>query len=290
MRYGGEVDHRDSKSAPSHPRGAADPSVRRWIPAATGSILPYSATGVPPASTWSFSTRRRTPNVSRGRGRCWRRSLLSTLSSAQALAVEKRVAGGFERGGRAVGDRTDRFGVCDARVGRGGGLLWPWRPAQRDEASTFAQDRRGDTQRTTHARRRFWRPRFILVGISFGGERDARTQVGTLLSSRSNRVSAIRSPRGGRRPRSKVGPTGREGASRPILPRLRSGPARQRVVARLIARGSAHKQVKAITCACVAEKVRWAGGEKYGDGPGREKVVPSACKPYFFYSPFCLLF
>lgn len=34
MRYGGEVAHRDSRSALKHPRGAADPSVRRRIPAA----------------------------------------------------------------------------------------------------------------------------------------------------------------------------------------------------------------------------------------------------------------
>jgi hypothetical protein len=38
-----------------------------------------------------------------------------------ALAAEKRVAGGFERGGRAVGDGTDRVGVRDAGVGRGSG-------------------------------------------------------------------------------------------------------------------------------------------------------------------------
>jgi hypothetical protein len=36
-------------------------------------------------------------------------------------AAEERVAGGFERGGRAVGDGTNRVGVRDAGVGRGGG-------------------------------------------------------------------------------------------------------------------------------------------------------------------------
>jgi hypothetical protein len=201
-------------------------------------------------------------------------SLLSTLSSAQALAAEKCVAGGFDRGGRAVSDRTDRFEVRDAGVGRGGGLLWPWRPAQRDEASASAQDRRGNTR---------WGNR--LEESEMCGRMWACSRVrGRTRSARSD-------PHGEEEDRaSKVGPMSREGASRPILPRLRSGPARSACSrpVNFAPDGSAHKRVKAVARACVAEKMRWAGGEKYGDGPGRKKVGPSAGNFSFSFF-FCFL-